>query len=117
MQGMDLDILNLLETMGSTITLISRSQTGSYDPVTGTVPDTTVNNSVTACIVNYTDEERLNTSIQESDRKVIIAGLNIPAEPDIDDQILAFGKTYEITRVQEIKCGATIIAYICQVQS
>ena len=116
MQGMDQSILNLLATMGSTITLRSNSQDSPYDPETATVAFTPTDVSVTACIVNYRDEELINTSIQQKDRKVIIAAKDIAATPKIEDQIIAFSNTYEVIRVQEIKCGAVIIAYILQVR-
>jgi len=110
----------LLSQYGSEVTLRKPSY-GSYDPTTGSVGSTTNTDYTILCyFADYALSEVDNDNVVMGDRKAYFpakdsSGSTIP-KPDAEDQIIGFGDTVKIVRVQELFSADTLVCYICQVR-
>ena len=77
-----------------------RRRTGStYSTSTGTDTPTYADAAVDAIVVDYSRRERADSAIQPEDRKALIQGAQLAADPAIGDQLVVAGQTLTVVGV------------------
>lgn len=107
----------LIDDVGISATLRKVTE-GSYDTDTGTVPGgSTSDLTVQALLLNYSDFQRANTSIDARDRKAVIKAKDLASPPDQQDILIVGSVEFEIISVQEVQEAGSSVIYTCQVRA
>jgi hypothetical protein len=120
---MTLDYLALRTTAAGVLAKVGREMTlrrvtqGAYDMDQLDATDTSDDVSVTGVLVNFRAFERVNTLIEENDRKAIIAVGDLDAPPKTGDQLVVDDVTWRIIAVQVVSPAGVDVVYSCQVRS
>jgi len=101
----------MIKRFGRSLTF-TRVTKGSYDPNTGQTTDTTTTYTKYGCTFDYSDQERLETTIQEGDRRVLAEAYDYK----VGDKVSLDSETYRIIEVSQIKPGDTNMAVNLQVR-
>lgn len=109
----------ILTKFGQTVT-INRQVVGAYDPNTGTAPVTTTVETGKAALLEYTTKtdgqsEVNGTSILQGDKDLWLSAVGISA-PQINDTVVASGKTYTIKHVKSENPAGTTVYHRCNVR-
>lgn len=109
----------ILTKFGQTVA-ITRSSVGVYDPATGTAPVTTTVETGKAALLEYTmrgdgQSEVNGTSILQGDKDLWLSAVGISV-PQINDTVVASGKTYTIKQVKEENPAGTAVYFRCNVR-
>lgn len=112
------DVAEVLNELGLTASLTHQT-TGSYDPSTTTDPSQTPTSyTMKVVLVRYSDDQLKNTQILRSDRKAI---MGLPSDPtyipEVNDNLLYNGTTYQLLTVEQLELTGVQIAYICQARA
>jgi hypothetical protein len=102
----------LISKFGQTVAIRRTSSTGdAWNPT-----QTTTDYAATAAIVDYTNQERAGSLIEETDRKAIIAVGALAIEPKPGDALVVSSVAYPIIRVDPVNPGGTVVLYQAQVR-
>lgn len=95
-------------------TYISIDQTGeSYDPVTRTVTkQMTTYTDISMTLVRFSIDDMNSEVKPQTDRKALIASLNLPVVPNEQDQIIADGATYTVQKLLSDPSSSLYILHI-----
>ena len=87
-----------------------------YDPATGTVADTqTFFEDVPMVLARFRIDEMDNQIVPQTDMKVLIAALDLGAEPSVQDLIyLKNGLTYMVERIMGVPGSSLHILHVRQ---
>lgn len=103
----------LVNDIGKALTLRKVTE-GTYDPSTGAVgSQSTADTSVKGMLLNYKDEDFLDSLIQRGDRKIVLRASD-GVVPEIQDIVLDGSVEYRLVDVREIEEAGTDVVYICQ---
>ncbi len=115
-------IYKLLLDKGESLTL-RKLGSRTYTAGTGISTPTNANYTVTAKIIEYSDDIKkenaknpkgLSTEVM---KKVLISGQGLSVVPTVNDLIIKSSVNYPITDVQSITEGSVVVAYVCQVKT
>ena len=106
----------LIDDVGRSATL-RRVVEGSYDPDTGSATDATTDYTVQCLLLNYSDFQRANTSIDAKDRKAVIKAKSLAVQPDQQDILVVDTVEYQIINVQRVEESGDAVIYTCQVRA
>lgn len=70
----------------------------------------------TLVIVDYTQQERAGSLIEQTDRKALIATKGLTIEPTNDDALVVGGDEYQIVSVMPLAPGAVTVLWEAQVR-
>lgn len=71
----------------------------AYSIATGLATETFTNATVGAIITDYTRKERVDAAIQPEDRKALVRGAELAADPAIGDRLVVGGQTLDVVGV------------------
>lgn len=110
-----LDLYNLVQEHGESLTLKKVTTSGSYDPTSGSLSGSaTTNYTVVGYFYNY---DIMNIDqVRKGARKCVISAFGLSAEPDEGDYISGNGDSVTISSVTTIFSAGTPICYICHTQ-
>jgi hypothetical protein len=94
---------------GGTAT-IRRVTTGTYNPATGTVSESTSDTAVRGVLQDVNLRE-VNDLIRATDKRLLIAAADLAAAPTTADEVIITGATYQVIRVDTIEQDNTAITY------
>jgi hypothetical protein len=108
--------LSLLSSQGQAVTL-TPPPTGTYNPATRTFTGTSTPIQTVGVVLPLSRGlmHMPGTDIQGGDQQLLLPG-NI-AQPSVDAQVLANGKTYTIIEVNPVNPSGTPIYFDCIVRS
>ena len=120
-------IRRLLNKHGIAITLtkklVSEGEAGVYDPDTSQIvyPDADPEYEETpisgrAAFVEYSEFTRASGLVESTDKKGILQIDDVAIAPEVGDTISDGSKTLSVIKVDHIRQGSTVLAYICQVR-
>lgn len=112
------DLLRLVKDFGEPLILKKTTNSGTYNPATGTVSGATTSDySFTGYIYNY-NQGVLGTvdNIQRGSLKCVVPALGLAVEPEFDDLIFQSSKSYNIISVVSIFSVGTPICYLCDIR-
>ena len=92
------------------VATIRAISTGSYNPTTGTVSQTTSDTAVRGVLEDVNIRE-VNDLIQATDKRLLIAAADVTAAPTTADEVVISGTTYQVVRVTTIEQDNTAITY------
>ena len=109
------DLLRLVRDFGETLTLRKTSDSGSYNPSTGTVSGSTATNYD---VIGYTYNAMSEPvdQVVEGRRRCVLPALGLSVEPTDEDAIIQSGTTYVISRVVTIFSDGAVVCYICYLE-
>jgi hypothetical protein len=85
--------------------------TGSYNPTTGTVVETTTDIGIKGVLENVNLRE-VNDLIQATDKRLIVAAFDLNGTvPKTSDEVVISGATYQIINIATIEQDNTAITY------
>jgi len=99
----------LMARFGGEVT-IRTVTTGVYNPTTGTISETTIDNEIRGVLENVNARE-VNELIQAGDKKLIIAAADTAAVPRTVDKVLISSVMHQIIRVVTIEQDNEPITY------
>jgi hypothetical protein len=99
----------LMAKFGGTAT-IRRVTTGTYNPATGTVSESTSDTAVRGVLQDVNLRE-VNDLIRATDKRLLIAAADLSAPPTTADEVIITGSTYQVIRVDTIEQDNTAITY------
>lgn len=107
---------DLLAEFGQTI-VITTQTAGTYSPTTGTSTVTTATQTGRGAIFEYTNGSRDidGTLIQQGDKKLLLSAVGITA-PQMNDTLVANGKTWTIKGIKETNPAGSIVMYECNLR-
>lgn len=99
---------------------ITRNAVGIYDPATGTAPVTTTVETGKGALLEYQwrndgQSEVNGTSILQGDKDLWLSAVGISV-PQINDTVVASGKTYTIKQVKSENPAGTDVYHRCNVR-
>ena len=113
------DMHGLIQEFGKVVTY-RKVVTGTYDPATGTVGNTTTDYTVKSYMAQFMLSELSIDNVVRGDRRALLptldtSGATIP-EPDESDLLVGSGDTVRVISTQTIYEGENPVCYICQVR-
>lgn len=112
-----IDLFNLVNDFGETLTLRKTTTSGTYDTSTGRVTGSATTDYVAkGYFFNNDIGLMLNSKTSNGDRYCVFSSVDLPVEPDTDDQVVGNGDTVNIVRVSTIFSGGSSVCYICEVR-
>lgn len=102
----------LIDDLGKSVTLRKVTQ-GTYNPANGGVTNTTSDETVRACILNFSNREFDGTMILQGDRKIVIAAKSA-TEPQLNDLVIDGTSSYRIVSIRKVEENGTAVIYTCQ---
>lgn len=107
----------LINKYGKSITLTSVT-TGTYNPATGSVTNTTSSATVKAIVEDYSYQDSgsgfTEGLIKVGDKKFTVAAIDLSSAPKPGDTITLGSSTYSVIRVIETWSGEQIASYEIQ---
>ena len=102
----------IINKYGKSITLTSVT-TGTYNPATGSVTNTTSSATVKAIVEDYSYQDSGFTEglIKVGDKKFTVAAIDLSSAPKPGDTITLGSSTYSVIRVIETWSGEQIASY------
>ena len=110
---------NLITEFGQPV-IISKKESGEYDPETGgEVPGATVEQTAQGILLDFTGQEfQTNSLIKQGDKKLKIAAQGMVWAPGLLDKVIVQGRTWSIVPpLKEVNPAGTPILYELQVRS
>lgn len=105
--------VNMLGTINSTITL-TRVAPGNYDPATGTTTDVTTTIGPFKAPIVRIDKDDVDQFPGKKDVRIVLIPYTATGgvEPDMNDYMVADGKTLEIVRIRDVPTRAIFKVYV-----
>lgn len=111
------DLLKLVQDYGHEVTIKKTSNKGTYNPSTGSVDGVATTNYVTTSyFFNFSIGLPTGDEVRAGNSRCVIPALGLAIEPDDDDKIISFSKTYGIVSVKTIYANGDAVCYICEVR-
>ena len=110
---------NLITEFGQPV-IISKKESGEYDPETGgEAPGATVEQTAQGILLDFTGQEfQTNSLIKQGDKKLKIAAQGMAWAPGLLDEVIVQGRTWSIVPpLKEVNPAGTPILYELQVRS
>ena len=110
---------NLITEFGQPV-IISKKESGEYDPETGgEAPGATVEQTTQGILIDFTGQEfQVNSLIKQGDKKLKIAAQGMAWVPGLLDKVIVQGRTWSIVPpLKEVNPAGTPILYELQVRS
>lgn len=110
---------NLITEFGQPV-IISKKESGEYDPETGgEAPGATVEQIAQGILLDFTGQEfQTNSLIKQGDKKLKIAAQGMAWAPGLLDKVIVQGRTWSIVPpLKEVNPAGTPILYELQVRS
>ena len=102
---------SLIKSFGRELTF-TRTAKGTYNPNTGTTPDSTSTFSKFCCVFDYNDTETDGTTILQGDRRL----LSEPFTYEINDTVSIDSETFRVVNVVENKPSTQLLSVDLQVR-
>ena len=99
----------LMSKFGGVAT-IRRVDTGTYNAVSGTISETTVDTTVRGVLQDVSLRE-VNELIQAGDKRLLIAAADLASAPTTADRVIIEGRTLQVVQVQTIEQDNTAITF------
>tara|TARA_R110000744_G_scaffold39566_1_gene90018 strand:+ start:361 stop:717 length:357 start_codon:yes stop_codon:yes gene_type:complete len=111
------ELLNLVRDFGINLTL-TKVTGGAYNPASGSIDNstTTVYNALGYVYNDNTGVMGGNDEVSRGNRKCVLAGLDLSADPDFEDIITVNGEDLKIISVNTIYSRGIVMGYICDVR-
>lgn len=111
----DNTVLPLLKRFGQTVTLVNRT-TGAFDPATGDAEESSTSFSGFGALVDFTDNFRPFSNVEQNDRKLILDAKNVTSEPQIGSEVqTSDGQVLVLKELVSIAPSGIPVAYVCRV--
>lgn len=102
----------LIDDIGKDV-ILRKVTEGAYNVATGSVTNTTSDETVKAMILNYRDSQFDGSLILQGDRKIVIAAKDATI-PQADDLIIEGSNTYRLISVRTVEENDVDVIFTCQ---
>lgn len=109
--GITASATGLIQKFGKSYTF-TRTTNGGYNPSTGTAGVVTTTFTKSACLFNYSDQDRADGTILVGDRRMLVES----GDYQVGDSVSIDSHVYRVVSISEIAPGGDVVAANLQVR-